>query len=628
MTRGVHGGYDQAVFLDQQLASLLARFSFALAPTGPTPFGGAGPPAPDEQARGTLSLTPRFRYLYFTTEPTEPLRPWASGAARPWPLERRTETDTVTLVVEIQAEIFLSGIRVGTAWVDVAQGLADLDQQIAQEPDPQRQEELRRQREELRRAWTAPLRGYLRITDRVEPRRLIVHRERTDPSITVEAWCAVIDFRPDAGRGHPQIRVWLDPLATFGSPNAASLALQAADPNLVQLAGRIATELPARLSSLNDWRMPESGLTALSITPLLGSPRDPTNLVVRTLPMPDATPADSSCLVLLSRITSPEGDAAFAGRALTVNVRTLRIAVAHQFLLRGLILPALLAGLPGVAADDFSAGLPLLLRYPVDLQGADPPTRLRSVLAYVDEAQTIRIGVAVTIYHPLFEADATGEVSITFAAATTVRDGLPVLRITPTIAATASVGRIQIAWWAAMLLGIGGVWIIVGPILNHIFQDQVRNGLEESLAQPSDPIDAPLPGGVEFTVSDVNLWQESAEFVSPLFLPVMRAHDLIVTLDAVALPQTLDISCVTPDAADPGGRLDAVGGVLPNGSRWGLPIDDAIAAAQAGTTFVSVAPDGSRAEVRVVEQEGRPPFLQTVPDASTANNLLNLPPCP
>src|SRR5689334_12632628 len=136
MTRGVHGGYDQAIFIDQQLASLLARFSFALGPTGPVPLA-------DEQARGTLSLTPPLRYLYFTTEPAEQLRSWIPGAARPWLPERRQETDTVTLVIEIQAEIFLSGVRVGTTWVDIAGQLADLEQQIKQEPDPQRQEELR-----------------------------------------------------------------------------------------------------------------------------------------------------------------------------------------------------------------------------------------------------------------------------------------------------------------------------------------------------------------------------------------------------------------------------------------------------------------------------------------------------
>jgi hypothetical protein len=626
MTRGVHGGYDQAIFIDQQLASLLARFSFALGPTGPIPFGGGGPPAADEQARGTLSLTPQFRYLFFTTEPAERLRSWIPDATRPWEPERRNETDTVTLVIEIQAEIFFSGIRVGI-WRDVAQQLADLEQRIMQEPNQQTQEELRRQRDELRRAWTAPLHGYLRITDRVEPRRLVVGRDRTDPSITAEAWCAVIDFRPDARRGHPQVRVWLDPLVTFASPRSqAAIALQIADPNLEQLALRIATEIPARLSSMGDWRMPEPGLTALSITPLLGTPRDPANLVVRTLPMKDATPADSSCIVLLSRIISPEGDAALAGRAVTVNDRALQIAVANQYLLRGLILPALLAGLSGVSEDDFSGGPLPVLRYPVDLEDVEAPTRCNSIAIWVDEAETVRIGLRLTINHPLFDADATGVASITFAAATAVREGLPVLRITPTVTATVTVEQVRIAWWVAALLGIAGLWIILGPILDNIFQGRVRDKLQQQLAQPADPIDTPLPGGVEFTVSDVSLMQESAESVIQ-FPVVVRTHDLVITLSALALPQTLDISCVAPDTADPGGRLDAVGGILPNGSQWGLSIDDAIAAAQAGTTFVSVAPDGSRAAVQVVEPEGRPPFLQTVPDPSTANNLLNLPPC-
>lgn len=102
----------------------------------------------------------------------------------------------------------------------------------------------------------------------------------------------------------------------------------------------------------------------------------------------------------------------------------------------------------------------------------------------------------------------------------------------------------------------------------------------------------------------------------------------MITLPVTPLPTTLEISCVARDSVDSGSRLDAVGGVLTNGARWGLPLDDAIAAARAGTTFVSVAPDGSRAAVEVVQPAGSVPYLRTRGDPQAANNLATLPECP
>ncbi|MEU1183784.1 DUF3892 domain-containing protein [Streptomyces sp. NPDC005820] len=144
-----------------------------------------------------------------------------------------------------------------------------------------------------------------------------------------------------------------------------------------------------------------------------------------------------------------------------------------------------------------------------------------------------------------------------------------------------------------------------------------------------DPIEVAIPGGVDFTVAGFSLNQPGAEEDAAVDdLPVTRRQDLVITLTAARLPAVLEISCTTKDSADPGARLDAVGGLLPNGRPWAMSIDEAIAAARTGTVFTSVAPGGSRAAVRIVQQDGRPAYLQTVPDTNPANNLFALPNCP
>lgn len=138
MTFDVTGGYDQCVFLDQGLASMLAQSSFSLDAFPPREIS-------DEQVRGTATLTPSFRYLYFKTEPEVPLRTWAGEdtpkehRTRPWYLEERAETDTVTLVIELEAAIQLTSIRLtaNSNWID-------LQARFDAEPDPAARELLMR----------------------------------------------------------------------------------------------------------------------------------------------------------------------------------------------------------------------------------------------------------------------------------------------------------------------------------------------------------------------------------------------------------------------------------------------------------------------------------------------------
>ncbi|MDF3142187.1 MULTISPECIES: DUF3892 domain-containing protein [unclassified Streptomyces] len=615
MTFDVHGGYDQCVFLDQALASMLAGASFGLDAFPPRQID-------KEQVRGTVTLTPAFRYLYFTTEPEAPLRPWAAAGApleqraRPWPLEDRAETDTVTLVVELAASIQLTAYRIGADWVD-------LQSRFDAEPDPGA-------RQRLMDRWCIPLRGYLRITDRIEPRRLIVRTERDDPSVTKEAWCAVIDFRPEARRGHPLVRVWLDRYFTFRDVTEATAAIRLMDPELANLTAQLAAEVLPSLADLTDWRMPEPGLVPLSVTPLEGKAADPKNLVVRTQAQPSMS-FRTSHLCLLNRISGTEGNPEFAGRALTVAPGDLQIAVAHRYLLQDQIVGALGgANIEGLTAKSFTEDFPLRLLSPVKLRpikGATPVIERMAV--YVDDSATVRISLALDVSHALFGASATADVALTFDPTTTTSKGTPVLRLATAVTADVNVYRVDVAWWVKVLGGGAVITGVLDLVLRKVFRDQLLGGLTNALTAPQEPTEVAIPGGVDFTVAGFSLNQSAAEEDPAVDdLPATRRHDLVITLSAVRLPGTLDIACTKKDSADPGTRLDAVGGLLPNGRPWAMSIDEAVAAARSGTVFTSVAPGGSRAAVRIVQPAGRPAFLQTVADANPANNLFALPDCP
>lgn len=82
-----------------------------------------------------------------------------------------------------------------------------------------------------------------------------------------------------------------------------------------------------------------------------------------------------------------------------------------------------------------------------------------------------------------------------------------------------------------------------------------------------------------------------------------------------------EITCIVPDSADPDRRIDRVGG------PWGSKGEDiVIAEIEAGAEyFVEV--DGALVDV-IVAERGEEKYLRTDPDKTTANNLLDLPPCP
>jgi hypothetical protein len=88
------------------------------------------------------------------------------------------------------------------------------------------------------------------------------------------------------------------------------------------------------------------------------------------------------------------------------------------------------------------------------------------------------------------------------------------------------------------------------------------------------------------------------------------------------------ISCVNKDnRSDPDQAMDAVGGVLPNGTPWKLPLPEAVALVKRGHRFYVEQPIGDRVEVVVERSRYGKEYLKTVADNKKPNNLLALPEC-
>lgn len=91
----------------------------------------------------------------------------------------------------------------------------------------------------------------------------------------------------------------------------------------------------------------------------------------------------------------------------------------------------------------------------------------------------------------------------------------------------------------------------------------------------------------------------------------------------------IEIQCVKKtDRPNPWERIRQVGGLNPNGSRWALSQEEAIAAIRNGTYTFMVR--RGRASVKVIVATSRfgNPYLKSEADGEEPNNLLSLPECP
>ena len=93
---------------------------------------------------------------------------------------------------------------------------------------------------------------------------------------------------------------------------------------------------------------------------------------------------------------------------------------------------------------------------------------------------------------------------------------------------------------------------------------------------------------------------------------------------------TLDVrvKCINrTDRTNPHERIENIGGLNPDGKRWRLTEDEAIAGMKSGKWTFHTLVNGRRATVRIGRHSGRE-YLTTEPDGQQPNNLLSLPECP
>ena len=75
-------------------------------------------------------------------------------------------------------------------------------------------------------------------------------------------------------------------------------------------------------------------------------------------------------------------------------------------------------------------------------------------------------------------------------------------------------------------------------------------------------------------------------------------------------------------------RISHIGGLNANGTRWKLPLDQAITGIEAGTWAFYVQVNYQKVKVIVAVSAAGNKYLKTVNDGAEPNNLLSLPECP
>jgi hypothetical protein len=251
--------------------------------------------------------------------------------------------------------------------------------------------------------------------------------------------------------------------------------------------------------------------------------------------------------------------------------------------------------------------------------------------------------IAASLFLPLLGVtlNATLDLWVGFSVTRDVENAHQVLRITPTIINPQTVvtsKSVDIAWWVylafVVIAGLVGALIVVivdGIVAEIIAGNQLQSAMKNMALDPTNSL-ADMP--VTLSNPTLTLNQPGAP---PMPTPMgdvlyrllgIAAHDLRIGASFEQLPDPLIVTCQIPDSADPGARLDGLGGELPTGGRWRLMLDDAITLVEAGRTLLVRSPEGNQVQVVVSQTSAGVPYLCTQADDLGINNLSNLPRCP
>ena len=93
------------------------------------------------------------------------------------------------------------------------------------------------------------------------------------------------------------------------------------------------------------------------------------------------------------------------------------------------------------------------------------------------------------------------------------------------------------------------------------------------------------------------------------------------------MTNSIEINCIRKtDRSDPHERIHGVGGGSANGTKWYLPINDAISGVESGKWKFYTSQGGKPAWVVIGSHNGHK-YLKTEADGIYPNNLLSLPEC-